>query len=185
MLLQVDKINTFYGLSQVLFDVSLEIDKGEVVVLLGRNGAGKTTTMISIMGLNPPKTGRVTFKGREITGLVPLQGRPPGPRLCPRGPADLSGPDRGRQPGCGPDERSKKGQPLDPGTDLPDLSRPGKIRPPPRRDLERRRTADADHRPHPDGQPRIDSPRRTLRRSGPPGGADVGGIYRCSERRKG
>ena len=73
MLLQVDKINTFYGLSQVLFDVSLEIDKGEVVVLLGRNGAGKTTTMISIMGLNPPKRGRVTFKGREITGLVPYK----------------------------------------------------------------------------------------------------------------
>ena len=68
MLLQVENINTFYGLSQVLFDVSLEIDKGEVVVLLGRNGAGKTTTMISIMGLNPPKRGRVTFKGREITG---------------------------------------------------------------------------------------------------------------------
>ena len=75
MLLQVENIHTYYGLSQVLFDVSLEIDKGEVVVLLGRNGAGKTTTMISIMGLNPPKKGKVTFKGRDITGLVPS--RPP------------------------------------------------------------------------------------------------------------
>jgi branched-chain amino acid transport system ATP-binding protein len=73
MLLQVDKINTFYGLSQVLFDVTLEIDKGEVVVLLGRNGAGKTTTMISIMGLNPPKKGKVTFKGQDITGLPPFK----------------------------------------------------------------------------------------------------------------
>jgi branched-chain amino acid transport system ATP-binding protein len=73
MLLQVETINTFYGLSQVLFEVSLEIDKGEVVVLLGRNGAGKTTTMVSIMGLNPPKKGRVTFKGREITGLPPYR----------------------------------------------------------------------------------------------------------------
>jgi branched-chain amino acid transport system ATP-binding protein len=73
MLLQVEKIHTYYGLSQVLFDVSLEIDKGEVVVLLGRNGAGKTTTMISIMGLNPPKKGKVSFKGREITGLVPFK----------------------------------------------------------------------------------------------------------------
>jgi branched-chain amino acid transport system ATP-binding protein len=73
MLLQVDNIHTYYGLSQVLFDVSLEIDKGEVVVLLGRNGAGKTTTMISIMGLNPPKKGKVTFKGQEITGMNPYK----------------------------------------------------------------------------------------------------------------
>lgn len=69
MELQVEKINTFYGLSQVLFEVSLEIKRGEVVVLLGRNGAGKTTTMISIMGLNPPTGGRVFYKGQDITGL--------------------------------------------------------------------------------------------------------------------
>ena len=73
MLLQVEKIHTYYGLSQVLFDVSLEIDKGEVVVLLGRNGAGKTTTMISIMSLNPPKKGRVTYKGQDITGMNPFK----------------------------------------------------------------------------------------------------------------
>jgi branched-chain amino acid transport system ATP-binding protein len=73
MLLQVDNIHTYYGLSQVLFDVSLEIDKGEVVVLLGRNGAGKTTTMVSIMGLNPPKKGRVTYKGQDITGMTPFK----------------------------------------------------------------------------------------------------------------
>jgi branched-chain amino acid transport system ATP-binding protein len=73
MELQVEKINTFYGLSQVLFDVSLEIDRGEVVVLLGRNGAGKTTTMISIMGLNPPKSGRVTYQGKDLSGLAPFQ----------------------------------------------------------------------------------------------------------------
>jgi branched-chain amino acid transport system ATP-binding protein len=73
MLLQVDNIQTYYGLSQVLFDVSLEIDKGEVVVLLGRNGAGKTTTMISIMGLNPPKKGKVSYKGQQITGMNPYK----------------------------------------------------------------------------------------------------------------
>jgi branched-chain amino acid transport system ATP-binding protein len=73
MLLQVENIHTYYGLSQVLFDVSLEIDKGEVVVLLGRNGAGKTTTMVSIMGLNPPKKGRVTYKGQDITGMTPYK----------------------------------------------------------------------------------------------------------------
>jgi branched-chain amino acid transport system ATP-binding protein len=73
MLLQVDNIHTYYGLSPVLFDVSLEIDKGEVVVLLGRNGAGKTTTMISIMGLNPPKKGKVAYKGQDITGMNPFK----------------------------------------------------------------------------------------------------------------
>jgi branched-chain amino acid transport system ATP-binding protein len=73
MLLQVDNIHTYYGLSQVLFDVSLEIDKGEVVVLLGRNGAGKTTTMVSIMGLNPPKKGKVAYRGQNITGMNPYK----------------------------------------------------------------------------------------------------------------
>ncbi len=57
MQLEVQGINTFYGLSHILFDVSLKVDRGEVVVLLGRNGAGKTTTMRSIMGLTPPKGG--------------------------------------------------------------------------------------------------------------------------------
>ncbi|MBI5569585.1 MAG: ABC transporter ATP-binding protein [Desulfomonile tiedjei] len=73
MLLQVQGINTYYGLSHVLFDVSLEVDRGEVVVLLGRNGAGKTTTMRSIMGLTAPKEGKVLFNGRDVTGLVPYK----------------------------------------------------------------------------------------------------------------
>ncbi|MBM3299671.1 MAG: ABC transporter ATP-binding protein [Deltaproteobacteria bacterium] len=73
MELEVQKINTFYGLSHILFDVSLSVDRGEVVVLLGRNGAGKTTTMRSIMGLTPPKRGKVEFKGRDITGLRPYK----------------------------------------------------------------------------------------------------------------
>ena len=73
MLLQVQGINTYYGLSHVLFDVSLEVDRGEVVVLLGRNGAGKTTTMRSIMGLTAPKEGKVIFSGRDVTGLDPFK----------------------------------------------------------------------------------------------------------------
>ena len=70
MELELNKINTFYGLSHILFDVSLNVEKGEVVVLLGRNGAGKTTTMISIMGINPPKSGSVNYRGKDITGLA-------------------------------------------------------------------------------------------------------------------
>ena len=73
MELAVESINTYYGLSHILFDVSLHVSQGEVVVLLGRNGAGKTTTMLSIMGLNPPKSGTVKYQGKEITGYAPFK----------------------------------------------------------------------------------------------------------------
>src|SRR3972149_4494168 len=67
-MLSVDKIHTYYGLSHILFDVSLEVAKGEIVGLLGRNGAGKSTTMRSIAGLTPPKQGQITFNGESING---------------------------------------------------------------------------------------------------------------------
>jgi len=69
--LQVDGIHTAYGLSRVLFGVSLEVRAGECVALIGRNGVGKTTTMRSIMGLTPPLQGRVRWKGRDIAHLAP------------------------------------------------------------------------------------------------------------------
>jgi branched-chain amino acid transport system ATP-binding protein len=72
-LLQVEEIHTAYGLSRVLFGVSLEIRPGECVCLLGRNGVGKSTTMRSIMGLTPPQTGRVRWKGTDITGWEPYR----------------------------------------------------------------------------------------------------------------
>jgi branched-chain amino acid transport system ATP-binding protein len=70
-MLEVIGIHTYYGLSHVLFDVSLEVKRGQVACLLGRNGAGKTTTLKSIMGLNPPKQGKIIFKGEDITGTQP------------------------------------------------------------------------------------------------------------------
>ncbi|MBS1252430.1 MAG: High-affinity branched-chain amino acid transport ATP-binding protein LivF [Anaerolineales bacterium] len=70
-MLEVDGIHTYYGLSHVLFSVSLQVEPGEVVCLLGRNGAGKTTTLKSIIGLTPPKQGSVRFKGETITGNEP------------------------------------------------------------------------------------------------------------------
>ena len=73
MILEVKKINTFYGTSHILFDVSLMVDRGEIVCLLGRNGAGKTTTMRSIMGLTPPKSGSVQFHSQELRGRQPHQ----------------------------------------------------------------------------------------------------------------
>jgi branched-chain amino acid transport system ATP-binding protein len=72
-LLTVEDIHTAYGLSRVLFGISLEVKAGECVCLLGRNGVGKTTTMRSVMGLTPPASGRVVWKGREITGRTPHQ----------------------------------------------------------------------------------------------------------------
>jgi len=68
MLLEVKDIHTAYGLSRILFGVSLEVDRGEVVSLLGRNGVGKTTTMRSIMGLTPPQSGSIRFRNQEIAG---------------------------------------------------------------------------------------------------------------------
>jgi len=70
-MLKVEAINTFYGSSHILHDVSLEVHPGEIVVLLGRNGVGKTTTLKSIMGILPLQNGRVIFEGREITGYPP------------------------------------------------------------------------------------------------------------------
>jgi branched-chain amino acid transport system ATP-binding protein len=66
-LLELDEIHTSYGLSRVLFGISLEVKQGECVCLLGRNGVGKTTTMRSVMGLTPPDAGKVRFRARDIT----------------------------------------------------------------------------------------------------------------------
>ncbi|MFH0958608.1 MAG: ABC transporter ATP-binding protein [Pseudomonadota bacterium] len=68
MFLEVNNINTYYGIFHAIFDVSLHLEKGEVVCLLGRNGAGKTTTLSSIVGLNQPRSGSVKFKGEELKG---------------------------------------------------------------------------------------------------------------------
>ena len=68
MILEVNDIYTAYGLSQILFGVSLKVQEGEVISLLGRNGVGKTTTLRSIMGLTPPKSGSIKWRGEEIAG---------------------------------------------------------------------------------------------------------------------
>jgi branched-chain amino acid transport system ATP-binding protein len=72
-LLEVQDIHVAYGMSQVLFGVSLEVGAGEVIGLLGRNGVGKTTTIRSIMGLNAPRRGGIRFRGASIAGLEPFR----------------------------------------------------------------------------------------------------------------
>ena len=68
-MLTLDKVNVFYGAIHALHDVSLTVNKGEVVTLIGANGAGKSTTLRAITGLLTPKSGRVTFEGQDITGI--------------------------------------------------------------------------------------------------------------------
>ena len=70
-LLALDNVHAAYGLSRVLFGISLEVQEGECVCLLGRNGVGKTTTMRTVMGLTPSSAGRVRFKSHDITGWPP------------------------------------------------------------------------------------------------------------------
>jgi branched-chain amino acid transport system ATP-binding protein len=70
VILEVDGIETFYGETQALFGVSLNVAEGEVVGVLGANGAGKTTTLRSILGLSPARRGFIQFDGAEITGLA-------------------------------------------------------------------------------------------------------------------
>ncbi|HKW54333.1 MAG TPA: ABC transporter ATP-binding protein [Stellaceae bacterium] len=70
-LLEVDGINSYYGDSHILFDVSLRVEKNEVVALLGRNGAGKSTTLKSLIGLVRPRSGRVVLDGTPTQGLAP------------------------------------------------------------------------------------------------------------------
>jgi branched-chain amino acid transport system ATP-binding protein len=94
-MLHVQQLEAFYGHSQVLFGLSLEIDPGEVVTLLGRNGMGKTTTVHAIMGILPSRRGQITFEGQRIEtypsyriarlglGLVP-EGRQVFPNLTVR-----------------------------------------------------------------------------------------------------
>ena len=90
ILLKVSGIETFYGKIQALKGVSLEVEQGKVVTILGANGAGKTTTMKTIAGLLKPKTGTVEFLGENITGLRPDQLLRKGIALVPEGRAILS-----------------------------------------------------------------------------------------------
>jgi len=71
VILELEKVDAFYGIGHILHGMSLAVGEGEVVALLGRNGAGKTTTLRCISGLTPPRSGAVRYKGRDIAGLEP------------------------------------------------------------------------------------------------------------------
>jgi branched-chain amino acid transport system ATP-binding protein len=71
--LTAEGLNTYYGKSHILHDVGLSVAEGEITTLLGRNGAGKTTTLRSLVGLTPPRSGRVSLFGQDITGWPPYR----------------------------------------------------------------------------------------------------------------
>jgi branched-chain amino acid transport system ATP-binding protein len=84
-LLEIDGIETCYGLSQVLFGMSLKVSAGEMVAMMGRNGMGKTTTIRSIMGLTPARAGAIRFDGREVRKLASFRIAQLGIGLVPEG----------------------------------------------------------------------------------------------------
>jgi branched-chain amino acid transport system ATP-binding protein len=84
-MLRVENLETFYGSSQVLFGMSLEVATGEVVTLLGRNGMGKTTTVHSIMGIVPSRHGQITFEGQDLARLPSFRIAQRGLGLVPEG----------------------------------------------------------------------------------------------------
>jgi branched-chain amino acid transport system ATP-binding protein len=84
-LLEVDDVHTFYGNIEALKGVSIEVEEGEIVTLIGSNGAGKSTTLRSISGLTPPRVGSVRFKGKEIGETPPQEIVRMGISLSPEG----------------------------------------------------------------------------------------------------
>lgn len=83
--LELDAIHTYYDKSHILKGVSMTVDEGELVALLGRNGAGKTTTMRSIMGLTPPRRGQIKIFGHAMTGASPHRVAAAGVGYVPEG----------------------------------------------------------------------------------------------------
>jgi branched-chain amino acid transport system ATP-binding protein len=81
--LEVDRINSYYGDSHILFDVSIRVEKSDVVALLGRNGAGKSTTLKSLMGLVSPQSGSIRLDGAELRGARPHVAAGSGMQLVP------------------------------------------------------------------------------------------------------
>jgi branched-chain amino acid transport system ATP-binding protein len=84
-MLKIENLETYYGNIQALKGISLEVSEGEIVTLIGANGAGKTTTLMSISGVVPPRSGRITLNGKDITGKAPDEIVPMGLIQVPEG----------------------------------------------------------------------------------------------------
>jgi len=152
-MLKVSGLNAFYGRAQILYDVELEVGRGEVVALMGRNGAGKSTTMKALMGMLPSRQGAINFCGHDIAKLPPYRIARLGMGFVPedrRVFGDLTvmeNLDTGRQP---PRDDAPRWTPEKLFRLFPNLgempNRPGS-------QMERRRAANADRVAYADGEP--------------------------------
>ena len=168
-LLQVENVDSYYGQSHILQGLSLHVDQGSVVALLGRNGAGKSTALKSIMGIVAAARGSIRFAGEAIHHLAPH-------RVARRGIAYVPE-DRGIFASLTVDEHLGLNRPRSAGgrrgtvdqlyEEFPLLA---ERRPPPRQPVERRRAADAGDRTRPHPGSTSAGPRRADRRPGPGGG---------------
>src|SRR5260370_35172456 len=98
IMLEAENLSAWYGAARILYDLALEVKRGEVVALMGRNGAGKSTTMKAIMGLMARREGSVRFNGAEISRLEAYRIARPGPGFHPEGRRVFSAPALIRNP---------------------------------------------------------------------------------------
>ena len=161
-LLELEGVETCYGLSQVLFGMSLSIARGEVVTLMGRNGMGKTTTVRSIMGLTPARAGSIRFAGQEVRGLPSYRIAKLGIGLVPEGRQIF--PNLTVRENLVATARGNGGG-LDAGAHLRTVSAAGRARRQHGQSAVRRRAADAGDRPRADDQSAAADPRRGDRRA--------------------
>ena len=163
-ILEVQDIHTYYGDAYVLQGLSLQVEQGQILGLLGRNGVGKTTLVNSIVGFNPPRRGKVVFKGEDITAAVVVRNgaHRHGPGAA--GPPRVSDLERGGKPAG---RRAQHRPPrLESRPRLQAVSAPAGAPQPARQDAVRRRAADAGNRPRADDQPGLPDHGRALRGAG-------------------
>ena len=98
VLLELEDVHTFYGTIEAIKGISLTVNEGEIVTLIGANGAGKSTTLRSIQGINRPKRGKITFNGDDIVGRRPHDIVKLGISQSPGGPAAVLADERAREP---------------------------------------------------------------------------------------
>ena len=181
-ILEVQDIHTYYGDAYVLQGLSLQLEQGQILGLLGRNGVGKTTLVNSIVGFNPPRRGKVVFKGDDITqkGLVRDRAQRHGPGAA--GPPRVSDAGRGRKPAGG---RAQPGPPrLESRARLHAVPAPARAPLPARQDAVGRRAADAGDRPRADDQPGLPDHGRAVGRPGAHHHPGRVGSDRQAQRRK-
>src|SRR3990172_2286360 len=164
-ILEVEDIHTYYGDTYVLQGLSLELEQGQILGLLGRNGVGKTTLVSSIVGFVPPRRGRIVFKGADITRVSSVETIRGGMGVGPAGRARVPVAQRGRNPQGR--RAARRPPPLEPGARLRAVPAPEGAPAPGREDAVGRRAADARHPARAHDRPGLPDHGRAFRRAPP------------------